>query len=81
MSDYSAAPNRGVQETVISAIKEGDCFIAEQQEGMFKALKDAYLSEDGAVWVVEAQDEDFETRMFAVRKSDMAYAPKMGVVQ
>ena len=80
MVDYSAAPNKGTEEVLISAIKEGDCFIAERHEGMFKALKDAYLSDDGGSWIVEAEDEDFETKIFAVTKSNLAYAPKMGRV-
>jgi len=81
MANYSGPRSTGTQETIISAIKEGDCFIAENQEGIFKALKDAYLSDDAAVWIVEAEDEDFERRMFAVRKSDIAYAPKMGIIR
>ena len=79
MVDYSGE-RRGVEEIVITALKKGDNFIVEKEEGVFKALTDAYLSEDGSTWIVEAEDEDFEKKLLAVTKSNMGYAPKIGRV-
>ena len=81
MADYSGPQYQGTKEVIISGIKKDDVFIVENYEGMLKAKSDAFLSDDGGLWIVEAENEDFETKVFAIRKSDLAYSPKFAVVK
>lgn len=78
--DYSLidgpAPE-GFKRTQIPHIKKDDNFIFEGTEGILKAKKDAYL--ENRIWVIEAEDVEFNTKYVRYPKGDLAYAPKIFV--
>lgn len=67
----------GFEQTQIPYIKKGQSFLFEGNEGVFKATKDAY--EEEGLWVIEAEDIDFNPQIVRYRKNDLAYAPKIFV--
>lgn len=82
MTDYSKIedlpPN--MEEKLISDIKKDDVFYAKGFDDPFKAIDNAYLTENRSHWVLNAETVDFDTKTFVVKKSELVYAEKLRVV-